>query len=96
MSFELAAYGVVAAICYKLFPKKPQYIYLSLIIAQIGGRAVWGPVRYFFTGLAGKEFPLSAFFAGAFFNAYPGIIAQIVLIPLIVIAMQKAKLIPER
>lgn len=96
MCFELAAYGLVAGICYKLFPKKPQYIYLSLIIAQISGRIVWGPVRYFFTGLAGKEFPLKAFLAGAFFNAYPGIIAQIIIIPLIVIAMQKSNLIPKK
>ena len=96
MCFELAAYGALAGILYRLFPKKPQYIYVSLILAQIGGRAVWGPVRYFFTGLAGKEFPIEAFFAGAFVKAYPGIIAQIVIVPLIVLAMKKARLMPEK
>lgn len=96
MCFELAAYGAIAGLCYSLFPKKPRYIYASLIIAQLCGRIVWGPVRYFFTGLAGKEFPISAFFAGAFVNAYPGIIAQIIIVPLIVFAMQKAKLVPNK
>ena len=95
MTFELAAYGALAGVFYRIFPKKPQYIYASLILAQIGGRLVWGPVRYFFTGLAGKEFPIEAFFAGAFVNAYPGIIAQIILVPLIVFAMKKARLLPE-
>lgn len=95
MTFELAAYGALAGIFYRLLPKKTGYIYVSLLAAQLGGRIVWGPVRYFFTGLAGKEFPMSAFIAGAFTNAAAGIIVQIIIVPLIVLAMQKAKLIPS-
>ena len=36
--------------------------------------------------------PFSAFLSGALFTAVPGIIAQLVLIPLIITALQKARL----
>ena len=38
MAFELAAYGAISGILYKVLPKKPTYTYLSLIVAMIGGR----------------------------------------------------------
>ena len=38
---------------------------------------------------------LSMFLAGAITNAIPGIILHLILVPLIVIAMERAKLIPE-
>ena len=43
-------------------------------------------------GLTGSSFPFSAFLSGALLTAVPGIIAQLVLIPLILVALQKAKL----
>ena len=42
-------------------------------------------------GLTGSSFPFSAFLSGALLTAVPGIVAQLVLIPLILIALQKAK-----
>ena len=42
MAFELAAYGLLAGLFYKLLPKKPVYVYVALILAMLGGRAVWG------------------------------------------------------
>ena len=92
MTFELAAYGALSGLLYKLLPRRVWSIYLSLIIAMIGGRLVWGAARYFLAGLSGSEFPLSAFFAGAVLNAVPGIILHIVLIPVLVIVLEKARL----
>ena len=43
-------------------------------------------------GISGTKFTLDAFLAGAFISAWPGIILHILLIPLIVIALKKAKL----
>ena len=43
-------------------------------------------------GAAGKSFTLAAFWAGAFANAWPGIVLQLVLIPPVVAALKKAKL----
>jgi hypothetical protein len=93
MAFELAAYGAISGLLYRILPKKIPYIYVSLLGAMIGGRIIWGIARFIFTGLAGSEFPFSAFVAGAVTNAIPGIILHIVLIPVLVIALQKAKVI---
>lgn len=91
MAFELAAYGLFSGLLYKWLPKKNGYIYLALIASMLLGRAVWGAVMMLMVGAA--EFGLAAFIAGAFTNAIPGIICHIILIPIIVIALKKAKLI---
>ena len=93
MAFELATYGFVSGILYKRLPDKTSSIYIALIAAMVCGRIVWGIARYVFAGLSGSTFPMSAFIAGAVTNAIPGIILHIILIPLIIIAMKRAKLV---
>ena len=92
MTFELAAYGFLAGFIYKMLPKKNFMIYFSLLMAMIGGRIVWGVVSYILYGASGTSFAMNTFIAGAFVEALPGIILQIVLIPPIVIALKKAKI----
>ena len=92
MAFELTAYGVIAAVCYAKLRKSKRSIYASLIAAMIGGRIVWGTVRFAMMGLRISQFGLAAFWAGAVANSIPGIIVQIVLVPVIVMALEKAKL----
>ena len=53
------------------------------------GRVVWGIARVVLLGFGQSEFGWAAFMSGAFLNAIPGIIVQIVLIPIIVMALQK-------
>ena len=93
MAFELATYGLVSGLLYKLLPKKPVYIYVSLIAAMVAGRVVWGLVRCVMLVMGTSPFTFQAFLAGAFLNAIPGIICHIVLIPVLVMALKKAKLI---
>ena len=95
MAFELAVYGFICGLLYRVFPKKIPYIYVTLIISMICGRIVWGIARFALAGLMNSDFPMSAFIAGAVTKAIPGIILHIILIPLIVIALKKAKLIPD-
>jgi hypothetical protein len=57
---------------------------------MLAGRIVWGVVRVVLSGAGGAPFTWTAFLAGAFTQAIPGIILHIVLIPLIVLALQKA------
>lgn len=92
MAFELATYGAAAGLLYRLLPKKLPYIYLDLIISMIVGRLVWGAATYVIAGLRNTSFGLSAFWAGAVANAVPGIIVQLVLIPILVITLKNAKL----
>ena len=92
MAFELAAYGLLAGLFYRIFPKKTGYLYLSLILAMLGGRLVWGGVQFALMGAGKIEFSFAAFVTGAFTNAIPGILLQIILIPLLVLALRKARL----
>ena len=92
MAFELAVYGAVSGLMYKLLPKKRLYIYCSLIIAMVAGRIVWGIAMFVCMGIKGTSFTFSAFIAGAFTNAIPGIILQLFLVPVIVMLTQRSKL----
>ncbi|MCL2513188.1 MAG: ECF transporter S component [Oscillospiraceae bacterium] len=92
MAFELAAYGFFCGLLYKLIKiKKPYNIYISLPASMLIGRAVWGVAMYFaanvFAGFK-DAFTLTAFIAGAFGTALPGIIIQLAIIPFLVVALE--------
>lgn len=90
MCFELAAYGASAGVLRRLLPRKPAFLYVSLLSAMLLGRIVWGIVRVLLSGVTGAAFTWAAFMASAFTNAIPGMILQIVLLPIIVLALEKA------
>ncbi len=92
MAFELLAYGVIAGLMVKYLPKRTPYLYVSLITAMIGGRIVWALVRSFITVFGGAPFTFAIFVAEGFVNALPGIILHIAIIPPIVLALKRAKL----
>lgn len=91
MAVELAVYGCVTGLMYRLLPKKNVYIYAALIISMICGRIAWGLAGIFLYGLGGTAFTWELFMAGAFINAVPGIVIQLIVIPIIIIALKKAK-----
>lgn len=94
MAFELAAYGAISGFLYNR--SKWQCIvslYRSLIIAMIGGRIIWGIVRVVMLGMMGNAFTWQMFMAGAFLNAIPGIILQLVFIPALMVALNKTGLV---
>lgn len=93
MAFELAAYGLVAGLMHKILPKKKVYIYCSLISSMVLGRLVWGVMMYICMGIRGGSFTLSAFLSGAIINAVPGIILQIILVPLLVMVLDNPKIL---
>ena len=91
MAFELATYGVVSGVLWRKSQHSLPRMYAVLLAAMVAGRLVWGAVRFVLAGLTGGSFPFSAFLSGALLTAVPGILAQLVLIPLILTALQKAK-----
>lgn len=93
MAFELATYGAVSGWMYRKVQHTLPMMYATLISAMVAGRLVWGAVRFVLAGLSGSAFPFSAFLSGALLTAIPGIIAQLILIPLILTALQKAHFI---
>ena len=92
MAFELAVYGAAAGLLYRVLPKKKGAVYAALLLSMIAGRIAWGAAHFVLAGLSGSSFPWEAFLAGAVTNAVPGIILHLVLIPLLVIAMDRAGL----
>lgn len=92
MAFELAEYGGAAGFLRSRLPKKNSTLYGVLLISMILGRFAWGAVRMAFTGIAGTPFTWSLFLSGAVINAIPGIVLQLVLIPVIVMTMEMAGL----
>ena len=95
MCFELAAYGLVSGLLYRLLPKKNGNIYVALVSAMVLGRILWGLVMVVLMGITGAGFTWAAFVAGAFLNAIPGIIVHILLIPVLVMALRKAGFIEK-
>lgn len=94
MAFELAAYGALAGLLYEKLPRKPISVVAALVIAMLLGRVVWGLAMFVLMGLSGGAFTFDRFLAGAFLNAWPGIILHIVVIPAIVFALVRARFIP--
>lgn len=92
MMFELAVYGLLAGLLYRLLPKKPSFVYVSLVGAMLGGRVAGGLAQLVLLGLDGKGFTAAVFFTEYFVNAWPGMVIQLVLIPLVVIALRRSKL----
>ncbi|MGI6706221.1 MAG: ECF transporter S component [Clostridia bacterium] len=95
MAFELAAYGCATGLLYRLLPKKSVHIYTSLVLSMIVGRIVWGVASLFLYGIGGKPFTWEIFMAGAFINAIPGIVIQLILIPVVLLALKKGKLMED-
>ena len=95
MAFELAVYGMMSGFLYRLLPKKKINICVSLVTSMILGRVVWGVVQFCCMGFNTEKFPLSAFWAGAVVNALPGIVLQIVFIPLIIVILENTKIMEK-
>ncbi len=93
MAFELATYGAIAGLVHRILPRKKPLIYASLLIAMVAGRLVWGAAMVICLGLRGDGFPFSAFMAGAVTNAIPGIILQIMFVPILVMILDSHHLL---
>ncbi|MVB11234.1 ECF transporter, substrate-specific component [Caprobacter fermentans] len=89
MALELASYGFFSGFFYRKFPKTISSIYAALILSMILGRVIWGGASIFLYQAAGKGFTWVMFLGGAFLNAIPGIVLQIIVIPALVAVLRK-------
>lgn len=96
MAFELATYGAVSGLLHKLLPRKKPFVYCSLILSMLAGRIVWGAAMFICLGISGGSFTFAAFIAGAITNAIPGIIVQIILVPILVMLLDDSKIMKLR
>ncbi len=94
MAFELATYGLVIGLLYGRSKWKCIFsLYRSMLIAMLSGRAVWGIVQAAVLGFGDSAFTFQMFIAGAFINAVLGIILQLILVPAIMVILDRTKLV---
>jgi hypothetical protein len=85
MAGELLTYGLVSGL---LYHKTRLPLYPSMLIAMVSGRVVYGLI--FGALLLANDGPLKALsVTGAVVTGIPGIIIQLVLVPLIVLALRR-------
>jgi len=93
MVCELAAYGTVSSLLMRYVTVKNLFArtYIALIGAMLIGRIFFGILNsiIFFAGSYSMQMWLTA----SFITALPGVAIQIVIIPIIVLALQKSKLV---
>lgn len=89
MMVELAVYGLVAGLCEKYIPQKNEMtkLYMSLIIAMLAGRIMNGLVNTCI--LSTQGYTLSIFMSASFITCLPGIVIQLIVIPVLVRILNK-------
>lgn len=93
MLFELAAYGLAAGLLTQFIHtgKRMADIYIQLVGAMLAGRIVYGVLNAFIFSVG--KYSLAIFVSGAFVTALPGIVIQLVLLPAIILAMEKSGIV---
>lgn len=86
MIFELGVYGLVASVLYR---KLRIHILVSLIISMIFGRIAAGGIVYILVVFFGQKMDPLLFVQGAIVTGLPGIIIQIILIPILMHAINR-------
>lgn len=95
MAFELLTYGLLTGLLFqKAEHQSAKRLFAALLITVVSGRIVWGVARTVMLGFSDESFTFAMFIANGITNAIPGLILQFTLIPTIILALKKAKLIP--
>lgn len=89
MSVELATYGLLTGLVYQFTNGK---VFISLISAMIGGRIVMGLANSFLFNLADNTYSITLFISGAILTALPGIIIQLIIIPILIRSFKNASI----
>lgn len=99
MAFELAAYGMISGYLYYYLrnfkmqkivkngdsgKRRFSYIYAALVPSMVLGRFVWGIVFAVLCGMTTQAFTFKMFIMGAYVEAIPGIVLQLIVIPILV------------
>ena len=96
MMVECTAYGALTGLMMQLVHTKKVYadLYISLVAAMLGGRIIAGLAKAFI--FSAGQYTMAAWVAGSFVKSLPGIVIHLALVPSIVYALMRAKLIPSR
>ncbi|MGM9607113.1 MAG: ECF transporter S component [Oscillospiraceae bacterium] len=95
---ELCAYGVFTGLLMKWIHTGKLYadLYLSLIPAMLLGRVVGGIVRAVVYLSSAQTYSVALWASSYLLGTLPGIILHLILLPVVVLVLMKARLIPAR
>lgn len=100
MAFELAVYGAACGLLYPLLRGRLPWknhlpaMLLALVIAMVAGRLVGGAAKAVVMGITGGTYTFSAFLTGYFVSTAIGALIHVILVPAVVLALERAKLSP--
>lgn len=94
---ELCTYGLIGGLAMKYIRtgSTTADVYASQIIAMICGRIVGGIATAVFFTVTSGVYSLGLWITSYFVEAVPGIVTHLVLVPVLVLTLQKAKLAPR-
>ena len=97
---ELLIYGLVSGLLMKLIRtgKLQLDLYCSLVPAMLLGRIAGGIAQALFVNLmaTGETFNIAVWATSYFVGTFPGIAAHLILLPVLVTTLMKARIIPNR
>lgn len=95
---ELGAYGLFAGLLMRFIRTGNTVadLYLSLIPAMVLGRVIGGAVQALFYLSTAREYSVALWAGGYFVSTLPAIIIQLIALPMLVLMLTQAKLIPAR
>ena len=95
---ELCIYGLAAGLAMRFIRtgRAALDVYIALAIAMIAGRIVGGIASAIFYTVTSGVYSVALWATGYFVEALPGIAAHLILVPVLVFTLAKAKLIPQR
>jgi Protein of unknown function (DUF1393). len=93
MVVELATYGLLTGLFMQHLPvrKNISHIYASLLCAMLTGRVAYGIMNALI--FRAGAYSLQLWLTASFVTALPGIAVQLTVIPLIILTLQKAKIV---
>lgn len=95
---ELCVYGLAAGLGMKWIHtgKLPADLYLSLVPAMVLGRVAGGLVRSLVYLSTAQSYSIALWASAYWVETLPGAVLQLILLPVMVVALVKAGLIPAR
>lgn len=90
MTFELGIYGLLSGFLYRRLKLN---IYLALILTMFSGRVVGGIVSAILMGISNQAYGFNTFVSAYFITNLPGTILLIIIVPIFVLALTRAKVI---
>ena len=95
---ELIAYGLISGLMMRFVRtgKQSADVYIALGSAMLLGRVVGGIAKALVFMGTGEAFTVSLWVSSYFVGSFPGIVAHLIVIPVLYIMLAKAKMIPSR